>query len=77
MLTRLIFLVACLFFMFILDSQHHCLNECFPGVLQELEESYQKFQSRINQMELNVYPSIRSLDLQIPTQSSIESTSFE
>ena len=62
---------------YILISEHLCFNECFTGVLQELEESYQKFQSRINQMELDIYPSIRSLDLQNPTQSPIETTSFE
>ena len=46
-------------------------------VLQELEESYEKFQSRINQMELDVYPTTRSLDSQHPTQSLHRSTSFD
>jgi len=63
--------------MILLDFWTPLFHESFPCVLQELEESYQKFQSRINQMELDVYPTIRSLDLQNPTQSPIESTSFE
>lgn len=55
-------------------------GNCFDEVVsvsQELEESYQKFQSRINQMELDVYPTMRSLDLQNSAQNLITSTSFE
>lgn len=36
---------------------------------KELEESYQKFQSRINQMELDVHPTSRSPDFHHLTQS--------
>ncbi len=55
-------------------------GNCFDEVVfvsQELEESYQKFQTRINQMELDVYPTMRSLDLQNSAQNLIPSTLFE
>ncbi|XP_020627017.1 uncharacterized protein LOC110064320 [Orbicella faveolata] len=61
----------------VMIAQSKMLFDRLEVEAKELEESYQKFQSRINQMELDVYPTIRSLDLQNPTQSSIESTSFE
>ena len=53
-----------------------CQDNVRALILQELEESYQKFQSRINQMELDVHPT-RSLDPQHPAQSLLRSASFE
>ncbi|XP_027045828.1 oral-facial-digital syndrome 1 protein homolog isoform X3 [Pocillopora damicornis] len=44
---------------------------------KELEESYQKFQSRINQMELDVHSTSRSPDLHYPTQNLHGNTSFD
>ncbi|CAH3114657.1 unnamed protein product [Pocillopora meandrina] len=44
---------------------------------KELEESYQKFQSRINQMELDVHSTSRSPDLHHPTQNLHGNTSFD
>jgi len=60
----------------VMIAQSKALFDRLEMEAKELEESYQKFQSRINQMELDVYPT-RSLDSQHPTESLLRSTSFE
>ncbi|XP_078369169.1 centriole and centriolar satellite protein OFD1-like isoform X2 [Oculina patagonica] len=61
----------------VMIAQSKVLFDRLEMEAKELEESYQKFQTRINQMELDVYPTMRSLDLQNSAQNLIPSTLFE
>lgn len=57
-------------------AQSKALFDRLETEAKELEESYQKFQSRINQMELDVYPT-RSVVSEHPARSLLGNTSFD
>ena len=67
----------------------HCGSELLPYslaqsglyvIFQDLEESYQKFQSRIKHMELDLYPTLAasaSMDSQLPNQSLLAQSALD
>jgi len=50
----------------VMIAQSKALFDRLETEAKELEESYQRFQSRINQMELDVLPAVRAVEAEQP-----------